>query len=62
MILDRRRSDETATDRDAALAERREPLTSLEQDQWLTLGFRMVHRGEDLEVYEAARRPESGAP
>jgi hypothetical protein len=53
VILDRRETESEAPADHPARGERRAPLTPLEVEQWQTLGFRLVYRGEDLQVYEA---------
>jgi len=52
VILDRREGN-GAPAGDPARRDRRAPLSLLEQEQWLTLGFRLIYQGEDLQVYEA---------
>ena len=56
VILDRREAGNGPPEGDPASGDRRAPLSQLEQEQWLTLGFRLVYRGEDLQVYEASDR------
>lgn len=49
VILDRRQGEDG---RPAGHPERRAAWGPRERDQWETLGFRLVYRGEDLRVYE----------
>lgn len=55
VILDRRHDEPTPPSRSAA--NRRASLTGSERAVWEDLGFRVVHRGPGVEVYQAVPPP-----
>ncbi len=61
VILDRRQRERRAIEApatsDQRRRQRRQTLTATEHDLWRAAGFRLIHRAEDLQVYEAKDPP-----
>ena len=65
IIVDRRHADwekeVVPLEVDQEGQQRRRSMTAQEQSAWEQLGFLLIHRGDDLRIYEARREP-SGPP